>query len=129
MRLTDNERDLVEDLLSPTTELSRDETSNQKRRHDEIEAELATEDDYATNDTLLRSIFPTFADEEGHGLGIELIDSIKSKRYCGGHSSVLTPLAGHDGEEEQVSSHRGIVVYDYDALSVDDFFDLDQAST
>jgi len=129
MRLTDNERDLMEDLLSPIPEPSQDEASSQKRKYDEIQVGLAPDDYFAMGETLLDRMFPAFTSKDSHGLGIELTDPTKTELDCDGYSLGLSTAANEREGEGQATSHRGIVVYDYDALSVDDFFDLDEAST
>jgi len=129
MRVTDNERDLMEDLLSPISELSQDEASSQKRKHDEIQIGLAPDDYFTMDETLLHRMFPAFTSKDSHGLGIELTDTIKTELGCDDYSFGLSTAANELEGEGKASSHRGIVVYDYDALSVDDFFDLDEAST
>jgi hypothetical protein len=128
MRVTDNERDLMEDLLSPIPEPPHDEASSQKRKYDETQVELAPDDYFAMDETLLHRMFPAFTRKDTHGLGIELTDPTKTELDCDGYS--LGPGTANKVEGEgKATSHRGIVVYDYDALSVDDFFDLDEAST
>ncbi|ETI22434.1 hypothetical protein G647_06509 [Cladophialophora carrionii CBS 160.54] len=123
MRLTDNERDLMEDLLGGTPPMQQEEIPTRKRRQDQSKVEVAPEDYSEIDESLLRTMFPATAQEGAEGLGDE------RPREYDVHSSGLSPATEEPQDEKDVSSHRGIVIYDYGALSVDDFFDLDEAST
>jgi len=128
MRVTANERDLMEDLLSPTAPQLHDEAPSKKRKQDEIKVELAPDDYFAIDQSLLQKMFPTFEDKGSHAFGVNLNGFIDTEEDSDVHSSGLSPAAEEE-PEEKATSHRGIVIYDYDALSVDDFFDLEEAST
>ena len=81
-----------------------------------------------SDEALLRSIFPTSlsgADDLAKVLPAALTQNEDYKPTL--HETNLATV--EDMAEEKISSHRGIIVYDYDALSVDDFFDLEEAST
>ena len=71
---------------------------------------------------------PTHEDKESHAFGVNLTGSIDTEEDSEVHSSGLSPAAEEVEPEEGFASHRGIIVYDYDAVSVDDFFDLEEAS-
>jgi len=130
MRVTENERDLMEDLLSPVIPQLQHEAPSKKRKQDEIKVELAPDDYFAIDQSLLQKMFPAFEDKASHGFGLNLNGFVDPEEDSDVHSSGLSPAAEEEEEpEESVTSHRGIVVYDYDALSVDDFFDLEEAST
>ncbi|KIW67140.1 hypothetical protein PV04_06412 [Phialophora macrospora] len=129
MRVTDNERDLMEDLLSPTTPPSQEEMPVHKRKRVEDQVQMVPEDCSEVDESRLQTMFPALAHKEPQDIGVELMGSIKAEREYDVHSSGLSPAAEEAGEEDEVGSHRGIVIYDYSALSVDDFFDLDEAST
>jgi hypothetical protein len=128
MRLTDNERDLMEDLLSPADIPSQDEPPNQKRKHDDVQIALSQEDFYSTEAMFQQMMSATTATKQSHGLSAGLLNNIKLETQGEVYSSGLSPAA-EETEEEEGTIHRGFVVYDYNALSVDDFFDLDEAST
>lgn len=128
MRLTDNERDLVEDLLSPVQVLSQDEALTPKHKLDDVKVELAPENYNAIDPSRLERMFPTFTEKDIRS-GWQLHSTTHSKKNFEVHSSGLSPAMEAVEEEDTTPSHRGIVVYDYDAVSVDDFFDLEEAST
>jgi hypothetical protein len=129
MRVTDNERDLMEDLLSPATPSSQEEMPDHKRKRVEDQVEVAPQDYSEIDESLLRTMFPALAPKRNQGLGGEMMGSAPTEREYDVHSSGLSPAAEEAADEGEVASHRGIVIYDYGALSVDDFFDLDEAST
>ena len=133
MRLTANERNMMEDLLSPTDQPTQDEARNQKRKLEDVQVEVVPADSHNRDETLLNNIFPSLIDDS-HGLGIASMDVIKIEPEDDVYSSGLSSAAEELEESEKATSHRGIIVYDYDdyeydAVSVDDFFDLDEAST
>lgn len=128
MRLTENERDLMEDLLSPTSPQIQYEPLSKKRKQDEIKVEIASEDYYGIDQSLLQKMFPPFEDKSSYIGGISNGGFMAAQEESDVHSSGLSPAAEEE-DEETGTSHRGIVIYDYDALSVDDFFDLEEAST
>ena len=121
MRLTENERDMMEDLLSPATTMP-----TLKRKQDEIEVEVAPDDYFETDHSFLQSMFATPEDKRPHSF---VMDSLSKDTDYDAHLSKVSPTAEGLDEEAITTTHKGIVVYDYDALSVDDFFDLDEAST
>ncbi|KAJ9607740.1 hypothetical protein H2200_007818 [Cladophialophora chaetospira] len=131
MRLTENERDLMEDLLSPITLQSQYEEPSKKRKQDEIKVEVASEDYYSIDQALLQKMFPTYEDRSSHADSVNNGGFIDTEEESDVHSSGLSPAAEAEDEEpeETATSHRGFVIYDYDAVSVDDFFDLEEAST
>ncbi len=129
MRLTANERDLMEDLLSPTTPQIQENTASKKRKQDDVKIEPAPEDDYGIDQLFLQRMFPTSKNNERTAFGANLTGYIDPAEECDVHSSGLSPAIEDAEAEEGLTSHRGIVIYDYDTVSVDDFFDLEEAST
>ena len=131
MRLTDNERDLMEDLLSPLPASSLEEASSPKRKYDDVRIEPHDNQSHNYDELLLRSIFPDSGVKQPGDLHLGTVYPVKIETASSVHSSGLSPATEEqDDEEEEVISHRGIAIYDYSALSsVDDFFDLDEAST
>ncbi|OAP60782.1 hypothetical protein AYL99_05784 [Fonsecaea erecta] len=133
MRLTDNERNLMEDLLNPSTTLPEDATQAQTLQETAPKVELAPEDYLEIDETLLQNMFYPFVKQEIQPF--DIAPNVEKEYEV--HSSGLSPAAEEaedveeaaGAEEDKPTGHRGIVVYDYNALSVDDFFDLDEASS
>ncbi|KIW31948.1 uncharacterized protein PV07_03534 [Cladophialophora immunda] len=131
MRLTDNERDLMEDLLNPVTTIPADEAHSQAVKEVAPKVELAPEDYLEIDEVLLQNMFPPFGKHMDQPFDFAVKELTKVEEEYDVHSSGLSPAAeeAEETEEDKTTSHRGIVVYDYNALSVDDFFDLDEASS
>ncbi|EXJ58600.1 hypothetical protein A1O7_06027 [Cladophialophora yegresii CBS 114405] len=129
MRLTDNERDLMEDLLSESPPTMQEEMPTHKRRQEEGKVQVASEDYSSIEESLLQTMLPQNPPKGTQALGNESTSSVKTPREYDVHSSGLSLATDEAQDESDVTSHRGIVIYDYGALSVDDFFDLDEAST
>ncbi|KIX94399.1 uncharacterized protein Z520_09785 [Fonsecaea multimorphosa CBS 102226] len=131
MRLTDNERDLMEDLLNPSTTLAEDQPHGQTLSQTGPKLELAPEDYLEIDEALLQNIFHPFGKHINQPFDFAVNKSTNVDEENDVHSSGLSPAAEEVAEavEDNPTSHRGIVVYDYNALSVDDFFDLDEASS
>ncbi|KIW95184.1 uncharacterized protein Z519_03768 [Cladophialophora bantiana CBS 173.52] len=135
MRLTDNERDLMEDLLNPSTTLPEDESHALSNKEATPRVELAPEDYLAIDEAFLQNMFSPFGKHMDQPFDFAVNESTNAEEEYDVHSSGLSPAAEETEEteevaaEEKTTSHRGIVVYDYSALSVDDFFDLDEASS
>ncbi|KIX04508.1 uncharacterized protein Z518_05378 [Rhinocladiella mackenziei CBS 650.93] len=151
MRITDHERDMMEDLLSPgsSSDFVEKETSSAKPivKAGEISDadETAAEDFYAIDEGLLEKMFPSsaappfgdripshfnFGGYEYYPRGLPTKSITDREAAEDVHSSGLSPAPNEDEEEE--TNHKtpgGIVIYDYSDLSVDDFFDLDEASS
>ena len=110
----------MEDLLNPSVSI---DFHDPKAKEPEVE--ISPDDFYKIDEGLLQRMFPT--------AGNTTLDlSYKNSGYAYAdkdvevQSSGLSPAA--EQEEEDKISPAGIVMYDYSALSVDDFFDLDEAS-
>lgn len=143
MRITDHERDMMEDLLSPfqpgvdvSFAANTSSSSNKKRKEATPEVEIASEDYYEIDEALLQKMFPQAGEDMKREFNFEYPGiTTNANRETDVHSSGLSPASQDDdqeGEEEEEDKHTspaGIVVYDYSALSVDDFFDLEEAST
>jgi len=127
MRITDIERDMMEDLLNPAP--FQDEAPNRKRKDVPNEVNWAPEDYYDIDEALLQKMFPAIGHQTSYDFGLGSSGSTNADRDYDVHSSGLSPAAVEDGEEEKDTTPKGFVIYDYSALSVDDFFDLDEASS
>jgi len=127
MRVTENERDMMEDLLSPDTTVWQQELPSLKRKQGDTHVNMDQHDYFNLDEALLQRIFPTFEDKSIPEIGTGLIDQtdITDKYLSGSNSAAGEPI----GKADAATTHMGIVVYDYDSVSVDDFFDLEEAST
>lgn len=140
LRLTDHEKDLVEDLLSPSQvdnmpppPARSASTTNMKRKSEGLEMGFSLENSLEFNQRLLQRMFPP--DCENTISEFSYFNNMNNaRRDSDVHSSGLSPGPQMEDEEEDVKqeelekddmptmSTRGF------AISVNDFFDLDEAS-
>ncbi|OAL36983.1 hypothetical protein AYO20_03752 [Fonsecaea nubica] len=147
MRLTDNEREMMEDLLSPSAPLTEDGVACGQQaplKEAPPTIQLVSEDYAEIDQALLQNMITPLEKLSGRPTGFAVSESTCADDEYDVHSSGLSPAAEEaealeagevetaetaEPAEEQTTSHRGFVVYDYSVLSVDDFFDLDEASS
>ncbi len=126
LRLTEHERGFMHDMLNPAPQLASMSMpdSTTKRKATEIEADVAPEDYYHVDNSLLQKIFPQSGAEMQPLSGYEYAETTNADRDNDVHSSCLSPAA----EEEDYETPAGIIMPTHAPLSVDDFFDLDEAA-
>lgn len=131
MRVTDHERDMMEDLLNPNPDLTllQDEAPGKKPQDADPEANLTPGGYYDIDEGLLQKMFPTMGGRTNGDFGFQSSGFTNADRDCDVHSSGLSPAADQEDEEESDPTPKGYVVYNHSTLSVDDFFDLDEASS
>ncbi|KAI1616896.1 hypothetical protein EDD37DRAFT_57391 [Exophiala viscosa] len=128
LRLTDHERDLMQDLLKPTPEpipISTAAPGQKRKAPTDLDVEIVPDDFYTIDQSLLEKMFPPFVKETILPSGYEYVSNIEATRESDVHSSGLSPVF----LEEEDESPAGIVMPANDPLSVDDFFDLEEAAS
>ncbi len=145
LRITEHERDLMEGLLNPGGappvmdffSAVAPSTTKQKAAVHAPELQFESEDYYNLDERLLQNMFaPAKHSTLARSLGLPHTNADREDDV---HSSGISPAAGHeeekereDGEEEEDDDYKtpaGIVMPSHSILSVDDFFDLDEAAS
>ncbi|KAJ9630292.1 hypothetical protein H2204_008510 [Knufia peltigerae] len=136
LRLTDHERGFMNDLLNPSLE-SGDmfaSMSVEKRKMPDLDESGVDPANFfgAGNDSFQTMFSPSQHEVEATDFsGYEYAVTTNGERENDVHSSGLSPTAeeGDEGEEaEEDTAPAGIVMPVHAALSVDDFFDLEEAA-
>ncbi|KAJ9494800.1 hypothetical protein H2202_009701 [Exophiala xenobiotica] len=131
LRLTEHERGFMHDMLNPAPQMSLMpmlEPTTTKRKATQFEADVELPEDYAHVDhSLLQKIFPQPDAAEmdplsGYEYYAETTDADRDNDV---HSSCMSPATE---EEEDYETPAGIIMPTHAPLSVDDFFDLDEAA-
>jgi len=127
LRLTEHERGFMHDMLNPAPQLASMPVpeSTTKRKATEFEADVVPEDYYHVDNSLLQKIFPQPGAELESLSGYEYAETTNADRDNDVHSSCLSPAAEEEGGYE---TPAGIIMPTHAPLSVDDFFDLDEAA-
>jgi hypothetical protein len=112
LRCTDVERDMVEDLLKPMTSFSGTPEDDQTAVVNDEEAES---DARRARDAQLLSIFPPLNDKVRHLFAPSPKASTTKALKLDEHETIRT----------ETPSYKGLVIYEDDAPSIDDFFDFD----
>ncbi|KIV79895.1 hypothetical protein PV11_07436 [Exophiala sideris] len=128
LRVTDHERDLMQDLLKPAPvalPMPPAATGEKRKAPTDSEVEIISDDFYTIDQTLLEKMFPPSVKDQILPSGYEYVSNIQATKESDVHSSGLSPVF----MEEEDESPAGIVMPANDPLSVDDFFDLEEAAS
>ncbi|KAK4934445.1 hypothetical protein LTR10_024296 [Elasticomyces elasticus] len=128
LRLTDHERDLMQDLLRPAPEpvtISTAATGQKREVPTNSEVEIVPDEFYTSDQSLLEKMFPPSVKETILPLEYDYVSNIQATTESDVHSSGLSPIS-MEAEDE---SPAGIVMPANDLLSVDGFFDLEEAAS
>jgi hypothetical protein len=129
LRLTDHERDLMQDLLTPVPEptaISHAVTGEKRKAPTESDVEIVPDDFYQG---LVEKMFPPSVHETIMPTGYEYISDIQATKDSEVHSSCLSPAVVEEEDDDDDESPAGLVMPVSNPLSVDEFFDLDEAAS
>jgi hypothetical protein len=146
LRLTEHERDMMEGLLNPGAApvmdfFSAAPSTTKRKAENATQVHFQTEDYYNLDDRLLQNMFGPMggATTLDSSLGFHGLSSTHVNLEEDVHSSGISPAARHGEEKEQEEDEEdedddyktpaGIVMPTHSILSVDDFFDLDEAAS
>lgn len=117
----------MQDLLNPVPEptvISHAATGEKRKAPSASEVEIVQDDFYQT---LVEKMFPPSVHETIMPTGYEYISDIQATKDSDVHSSCLSPAVVADEDDDE--SPAGLVMPVSNPLSVDEFFDLDEAAS